>query len=207
MARLVEAVLAVLLPCLIVTAMGEQCGSQAGGQLCPNNQCCSQYGWCGNTEDYCSSSKGCQSRCWGPTPTPGGESASNVYASYHYYRPEQVGWDYSGTYCTTWDAGKSLAWRSKYGWTAFCGPVGPRGQASCGRCLRVTNSRTGAQQTVRIVDQCANGGLDLDWGVFSKLDTDGVGYQQGHMTVSYQFVDCGNELELSKPLLSIIDAA
>ncbi|PHT81653.1 hypothetical protein T459_14668 [Capsicum annuum] len=26
----------------------------------------------------------------------------------------------------------------KYGWTAFCGPVGPRGQASCGKCLRIS---------------------------------------------------------------------
>jgi hypothetical protein len=40
-------------------------------------------------------------------------------------------------YCSTWDANKPLAWRRQYGWTAFCGPVGPRGQASCGRCLRV----------------------------------------------------------------------
>jgi hypothetical protein len=40
-------------------------------------------------------------------------------------------------YCSTWDASKPLEWRRKYGWTAFCGPVGPSGQASCGRCLRV----------------------------------------------------------------------
>ncbi|MBA0561384.1 hypothetical protein Golob_018220, partial [Gossypium lobatum] len=30
--------------------MAEQCGRQAGGALCPNNLCCSQYGWCGNTD-------------------------------------------------------------------------------------------------------------------------------------------------------------
>jgi len=74
----------------------------------------------------------------------------------------------------------------------------------------VTNTGTGAQQTVRIVDQCSNGGLDLDVGVFNKLDTDGRGYQQGHLIVNYQFVDCGNELEdftNINPLLSIIDAA
>jgi hypothetical protein len=41
-------------------------------------------------------------------------------------------------YCSTWDANKPLAWRSKYGWTAFCGPVGPRGQDSCGKCLKVS---------------------------------------------------------------------
>ncbi|VAH21654.1 unnamed protein product [Triticum turgidum subsp. durum] len=68
----------------------------------------------------------------------------------------------------------SYAWRSKYGWTAFCGPAGPTGQASCGKCL-------------------LNGGLDLDFDtVFSKIDTDGQGVAQGHLTVNYQFVDCGD---------------
>uniref|UniRef100_A0ACD5VEQ8 Uncharacterized protein n=1 Tax=Avena sativa TaxID=4498 RepID=A0ACD5VEQ8_AVESA len=128
------------------------------------------------------------------------QSASNVRATYHYYNPKSINWDlYSASaYCSTWDGGRSYAWRSKYGWTAFCGPAGPRGQASCGKCLRVTNSGTGAQITVRIVDQCSNGGLDLDYDtVFSKIDTDGQGYQRGHLTVSYQFVNCGdNELVL-----------
>ncbi|KAL2892915.1 Basic endochitinase, partial [Bienertia sinuspersici] len=41
----------------------EQCGKQAGGALCPNGQCCSQYGWCGATTDYCGF--GCQSQCSG----------------------------------------------------------------------------------------------------------------------------------------------
>ena len=97
-------------------------------------------------------------------------------------------------YCSTWDADKPYAWRSKYGWTAFCGPAGPRGQASCGKCLRVKNTRTNAAVTVRIVDQCSNGGLDLDVAMFNQIDTDGFGYQQGHLIVDYQFVDCGNEL-------------
>jgi len=47
---------------------------------------------------------------------------------------------------------------------------------------------------VRIVDQCSNGGLDLDVAMFNQIDTDGFGYQQGHLIVDYQFVDCGNEL-------------
>ena len=123
------------------------------------------------------------------------QQASNVRATYHYYRPGQNGWDLGApavsAYCSTWDAGKPYSWRSKYGWTAFCGPAGPRGQASCGRCIRVTNTGTGAQITARIVDQCANGGLDLDWDtVFVKIDTDGMGYQRGHLIVNYEFVDC-----------------
>ncbi|KAF8701357.1 hypothetical protein HU200_033687 [Digitaria exilis] len=37
----------------------QQCGSQAGGAVCANNLCCSQYGYCGLGGDYCGS--GCQS--------------------------------------------------------------------------------------------------------------------------------------------------
>ncbi|MQL78703.1 hypothetical protein Taro_011135 [Colocasia esculenta] len=121
------------------------------------------------------------------------QEAYNVRATYHYYNPRDNGWDLRrvSAYCSTWDADRPLWWRQKYGWTAFCGPVGPRGRDSCGRCLRVTNRRTGSQITVRIVDQCSNGGLDLDWQTaFQPLDTDGNGYQQGHIMVNYAFVDC-----------------
>ncbi|XP_060168049.1 pathogenesis-related protein PR-4-like [Lycium barbarum] len=134
-----------------------------------------------------------------------GQSANNVRATYHLYNPQNIGWDYlrASVYCATWDANKPLAWRRKYGWTAFCGPSGPQGRPSCGRCLRVTNTRTRAQVTVRIVDRCSNGGLDLDVNVFRQIDTDGVGNQQGHLIVNYQFVNCGNGLDV--PLLSVVD--
>lgn len=67
------------------------------------------------------------------------QSASNVRATYHLYNPQNIGWDLmaASVFCATWDASKPLAWRQKYGWTAFCGPAGPTGQAACGRCLRV----------------------------------------------------------------------
>ncbi|KAL4274462.1 hypothetical protein AHAS_Ahas20G0009600 [Arachis hypogaea] len=49
----------------------EQCGSQGGGALCPNNLCCSRWGWCGTGDDYCLVGNGCQSQCKdSPTPTP-----------------------------------------------------------------------------------------------------------------------------------------
>ncbi|XVF42208.1 hypothetical protein PTKIN_Ptkin01aG0342000 [Pterospermum kingtungense] len=120
------------------------------------------------------------------------QSASNIRATYNNYNPQQIGWDLNAAsaYCATWDASKPLAWRKKYGWTAFCGPAGPRGQAACGKCLRVTNRGTGAQATVRIVDQCSNGGLDLDVNVFKQLDTDGKGNLRGSLMVDYQFVNC-----------------
>lgn len=58
-----------LLPILLALASAEQCGTQAGGALCPGGLCCSKFGWCGNGGDYCST--GCQSQCGGSTPTPG----------------------------------------------------------------------------------------------------------------------------------------
>lgn len=71
------------------------------------------------------------------------------------------------------------------------------------KIMQVTNTRTRAQVTVRIVDRCSNGGLDLDVNVFRRLDTDGIGNQQGHLIVNYQFVNCGNGLDV--PLLSVVD--
>ena len=69
------------------------------------------------------------------------QAASTVRDTSPYYRPAQNNWDLGApavsAYCATWDANKPLSWRQKYGWTAFCGPVGPRGQAACGKCLLV----------------------------------------------------------------------
>ncbi|CAF1703375.1 hypothetical protein Bca4012_003653 [Brassica carinata] len=120
------------------------------------------------------------------------QSANNVRATYHFYNPAQNGWDLYrvSAYCSTWDGNQPLEWRQRYGWTAFCGPAGPRGRDSCGRCLRVTNTGTQAQATVRIVDQCSNGGLDLDEAVFKQIDTDGQGYARGNLNVNYEFVNC-----------------
>ncbi|XP_059623398.1 endochitinase-like [Cornus florida] len=53
----------------LLAISAEQCGSQAGGALCPNGLCCSKHGYCGTTDDYCGD--GCQSQCTGgPTPSP-----------------------------------------------------------------------------------------------------------------------------------------
>ncbi|CAL9174530.1 unnamed protein product, partial [Musa hybrid cultivar] len=64
-------------------AFAEQCGRQAGGALCPGGLCCSQYGWCGNTDPYCG--QGCQSQCAGSTPSPstpsGGGSVGSIISS------------------------------------------------------------------------------------------------------------------------------
>lgn len=55
-------------------ASAEQCGRQANGAVCPNGLCCSQFGFCGNTDEYCKT--GCQSQCGGSsTPTPSGSGS------------------------------------------------------------------------------------------------------------------------------------
>ncbi|KAF7129201.1 hypothetical protein RHSIM_Rhsim10G0200600 [Rhododendron simsii] len=50
-----------LLSILGALAQEEQCGWQADGKLCPLDLCCSYWGFCGSTEDYCCG--GCQSNC------------------------------------------------------------------------------------------------------------------------------------------------
>jgi hypothetical protein len=69
MAATAIAVLCILAACTApFVAHAEQCGSQAGGALCPNCLCCSKFGWCGSTDAYCSA--GCQSQCTGCGPAP-----------------------------------------------------------------------------------------------------------------------------------------
>jgi hypothetical protein len=53
----------------LLGASAEQCGSEAGGAVCANGECCSKYGWCGTTPEYCETD--CQSNCkTAGTPTP-----------------------------------------------------------------------------------------------------------------------------------------
>ncbi|WMV21823.1 hypothetical protein MTR67_015208 [Solanum verrucosum] len=48
-----------------------ECGMQADGAKCPTGMCCSIWGWCGTTSDYCGSGF-CQNQCTGPGPSPHG---------------------------------------------------------------------------------------------------------------------------------------
>ena len=70
-------VAAVLLAALhFSTCLAQQCGSQSGGATCANNLCCSQYGYCGSTSDYCGT--GCQS---GPCTSSSGGGCNPACAS------------------------------------------------------------------------------------------------------------------------------
>uniref|UniRef100_A0A0D9WG96 chitinase n=1 Tax=Leersia perrieri TaxID=77586 RepID=A0A0D9WG96_9ORYZ len=61
---------------LAAHALAEQCGSQAGGALCPDCLCCSRFGWCGSTSDYCGD--GCQSQCDGCGGGGGGGAVESI---------------------------------------------------------------------------------------------------------------------------------
>ncbi|WPQ63680.1 hypothetical protein SIO70_02245 [Chitinophaga sancti] len=44
---------------------GAECGPAAGGAVCPNNLCCSAYGFCGDTTGYCDAN--CDNLCSEPS--------------------------------------------------------------------------------------------------------------------------------------------
>ncbi|CAM0955616.1 unnamed protein product [Alopecurus aequalis] len=52
------------------------CGSQAGGATCANCLCCSEFGFCGSTAEYCGA--GCQSQCSGCSPAQCGSQAGGA---------------------------------------------------------------------------------------------------------------------------------
>ncbi|XP_010544254.1 PREDICTED: endochitinase-like isoform X2 [Tarenaya hassleriana] len=128
---------------MVWSGSAENCGWQYGGALCRNGQCCSQWGWCGTSDDYCGN--GCQSQCHGPLPPspakqcgwqnggalcPDGQCCSQwgwCGASDDYCGKgcqsqcdvEQCGWQNGGTLCPN---GKCC---SQWGWcgisNAHCG--------------------------------------------------------------------------------------
>ncbi|KAJ0528254.1 putative chitinase [Helianthus annuus] len=57
---------------LLASVSAQNCGRQGGNAPCSNGNCCSQYGYCGNTPDHCLPSNNCQYQCTGSTPTPSG---------------------------------------------------------------------------------------------------------------------------------------
>ncbi|GMI74431.1 PATHOGENESIS-RELATED 3, basic chitinase [Hibiscus trionum] len=54
----------------VFLSTAEQCGKQNHGIPCPGGLCCSGYGWCGTTDDYCLVEKGCQMNCTDGPDTP-----------------------------------------------------------------------------------------------------------------------------------------
>ncbi|XVE93972.1 hypothetical protein REPUB_Repub01dG0240300 [Reevesia pubescens] len=48
---------------VVLLGSAQECGSQAGDALCSGGLCCSKYGWCGTSDEYCLEENGCQSQC------------------------------------------------------------------------------------------------------------------------------------------------
>ncbi|KAM0814064.1 putative chitinase [Seiridium cardinale] len=68
-----------------------ECGqySADGETTCPLNVCCSQYGFCGSTEEFCDPGSGCQSNCGIPkSPGSGGNVRSQVIGYYESWRAD-----------------------------------------------------------------------------------------------------------------------
>jgi len=59
--KLCSLMLCLLVATLMVGAKAQRCGREFGGAVCGNGLCCSQYGWCGNSNEHCGT--GCQSQC------------------------------------------------------------------------------------------------------------------------------------------------
>ncbi|KAL4572601.1 hypothetical protein LXL04_019381 [Taraxacum kok-saghyz] len=79
MTNLVAILFLLATPFAIISA--QNCGRQAGNAPCSNGNCCSQYGFCGNTPAHCLPSNNCQSQCSGgatPSPTTGGGDVGSI---------------------------------------------------------------------------------------------------------------------------------
>jgi len=61
--------LAILLFAIAAVALAQNCG-------CSGGECCSQYGWCGSTADYCDPNNGCKEGCWGNGGGNGGNGGN-----------------------------------------------------------------------------------------------------------------------------------
>ena len=94
-------VAAVLLAALLLATpcLAQQCGSQAGGATCPNNLCCSQYGYCGSTSAYCGA--GCKSGpCTSSSSSSTGSGVSAIITSsiFNQFLPQRSSAPASGFY-------------------------------------------------------------------------------------------------------------
>ena len=102
----------------VYTVAGQQCGPQANLTACGEGLCCSQWGYCGSTSDYCSPLASCQAaygNCWKmPTRLPEtGAGVPDVNALPQEELPK------STTECGPSGSGLSCApglCCSKYGW-------------------------------------------------------------------------------------------
>ncbi|KAF5798022.1 putative chitinase [Helianthus annuus] len=66
---------------LLASVSTQNCGRQGGNSPCPNGNCCSQYGYCGNTLAHCLPSNNCQYQCSGGGGGGGSNTVSAIITS------------------------------------------------------------------------------------------------------------------------------
>jgi hypothetical protein len=148
MARHGKMLIALAVSLLALTlAAAQQCGRQAGGQECANALCCSGFGFCGTTDEFCNVDKGCQSNC-----NNGGLRASTGKASYYttYVPSACFGNDQShfpqNRHMAAVSDGNPNLWKNGQG---------------CGKHYRIrcqgNGCRNGDAITIKVVDRCPNG--------------------------------------------------
>ncbi|PTQ26714.1 hypothetical protein MARPO_0535s0001 [Marchantia polymorpha] len=172
---------ATILLLLFHLSSAEQCGRQAGNAVCPNNLCCSQYGWCGSTSEYCGT--GCQSGPCSGSGTPSTPSGSKTGEVSYYTAP------FVPSACFGDDAGQFPS----NNFFAAGGDGAPNiwnNRANCGKWFRIQCTGNGctssATISVKIVDRCPNGcvggrAFDLSDTAFRAIANTDV----GHVTVNY----------------------
>lgn len=144
------------------------CGTLGNSTLaCPSGQCCSQFGFCGNTVSYCGS--GCQvtaGTCLTPTPTPsppptihpiGGNSTNSTTSNSNSTCGAIGGVE---VICSAGLCCSSLGYCSNS--TAACGTGCLPSYGSCGTGLVISNTTCGVSSN-GIVYTCASGFCLLLW--------------------------------------------
>eukprot|EP00727_Mastigamoeba_balamuthi_P003301 m51a1_g12969 putative pathogenesis-related protein 4 (151) ;mRNA; r:2194-2892 len=124
-------------------------------------------------------------------------AAAALHVNYQaqYWRQQQAG-NVNGLMCQDALAGHDRSYFTRYPYIAYLYAT----QSNCGKCVRLTSISTGAVETFRIVDLCGGAGHigDVEWPAFdgcsapdptcyqgwAKLDTNGAGYQAGHIDVT-----------------------
>ena len=75
-----------------------ECGRQADGEECPLRACCSKWGFCGWTSEFCEPEADCQSNCGtvlAPPPDPPGAAAAAMSVRWGYWESWSLGRDCS----------------------------------------------------------------------------------------------------------------
>ncbi|KAG0600925.1 hypothetical protein M758_11G071400 [Ceratodon purpureus] len=173
--RILVASVLLILQVMALTA-AEQCGHQAGGASCPGGLCCSQFGYCGTSPEYCGG--GCQSNCGG-SPPPGNTGRASFYTA-----------PYVPSACFGYDQGQ-------FPGNMFFAAAGDSAGANlwnngqnCGKNFRIQCQGKGCRGsgaiTIKIVDRCPNGcsggrAFDLSSEAFAAIADPNVGV----ITVNY----------------------